>query len=186
MYICVSAGYRSKEFSSVNRLHGVTARSSQFKCSPLWKPHVPYNSYSVSMARHVERTAFRCATHYCCCDVSVRTIWELGGGGGRAHYHYPVGLTDCDDKYGGRTEHLTNLVHEPRYIRTDVRRGVCRDVTMLISAGRRAGSSGKVLRHYRAGGRCVGAMSVDRSVLVFVLCNQVAKYASEKYGAEIL
>ena len=87
-----------------------------------------------------------------------------GGGGGRAHYHYPVGLTDCDDKYGGRTEHLTDLVPEPRYIRTDVRRGVCRDVTMLISAGRRAGSFSKVLRHYRAGGRCVGAMSVDRSV----------------------
>jgi len=55
MYICVSAGYRSKEFSSVTRLHGVTARSSQFKRSPLLKPRKSYNRYSVSVARRVEQ-----------------------------------------------------------------------------------------------------------------------------------
>ena len=68
------------------------------------------------------------------------------------------------NKYAGRTEYLTNLVPEPRDLRTDVRRGACRDVTLLISAGRRAGSPVRCCVTYRAGGRCVGEMSVDRSV----------------------
>ena len=51
---------------------------------------------------------------------SLMLLWYKCAHYLRAHQHYPVAPTECDNKNGGRTEHPNNRIPDPRYLRTDV------------------------------------------------------------------